>query len=234
LECDGERWHYDKVEEDLARQALLERLGWTFVRIRGSTFYRDRSPHREQAMKPVFDKLQEFGIEPFTQKESEPSEMVHDLLEAIKRRASEIKVRGQDDVVRQAQMPLPVAGVGSRPLSSKSAVYAEVPISSRVNEQPNLSNAFRESNPLSQTPLSAAHQPKSAHVHGVNDSEEVPKASVLPPLRKGVRIEHVSFGLGTVLAVRSFGDAAYELEVKFDESKVVKVIKPLASNLKVL
>jgi very-short-patch-repair endonuclease len=64
VECDGERWHYDKVEEDLARQALLERLGWTFVRIRGSVFYRDRSPGREEAIKPLLDKLQALEIFP--------------------------------------------------------------------------------------------------------------------------------------------------------------------------
>jgi very-short-patch-repair endonuclease len=27
IECDGDRWHYDKVAEDLTRQAQLERLG---------------------------------------------------------------------------------------------------------------------------------------------------------------------------------------------------------------
>ncbi|MEP6878422.1 MAG: AAA domain-containing protein [Nitrosospira sp.] len=64
VECDGERWHYDKVEEDLARQALLERLGWKFVRIRGSVFYRDRNPSRKDAMRPVFERLRQIGILP--------------------------------------------------------------------------------------------------------------------------------------------------------------------------
>ena len=64
IECDGERWHYDKVEEDLARQALLERLGWKFVRIRGSVFYRDKSLNRENAMRPVFERLQQMCIAP--------------------------------------------------------------------------------------------------------------------------------------------------------------------------
>lgn len=39
LECDGERWHgEDKLEEDMNRQSILERLGWRFIRIRGSEF----------------------------------------------------------------------------------------------------------------------------------------------------------------------------------------------------
>ena len=42
----------------MARQAILERLGWTFTRIRGSAFFRDE----EQAMRPVFERLDELGI----------------------------------------------------------------------------------------------------------------------------------------------------------------------------
>lgn len=44
----------------MARQAILERLGWTFTRIRGSAFFRDE----EQAMRPVFERLDELGIAP--------------------------------------------------------------------------------------------------------------------------------------------------------------------------
>jgi hypothetical protein len=44
----------------MARQAILERLGWTFARIRGSAFFRDP----EAAMKPVFARLQSLGIAP--------------------------------------------------------------------------------------------------------------------------------------------------------------------------
>ncbi|HJY85152.1 MAG TPA: DUF559 domain-containing protein, partial [Candidatus Binatia bacterium] len=37
IECDGDRFHpTEKLPEDMARQAVLERLGWTFARIRGS------------------------------------------------------------------------------------------------------------------------------------------------------------------------------------------------------
>src|SRR5581483_11263895 len=37
VECDGDRYHPpEKLADDLERQAILQRLGWTFVRIRGS------------------------------------------------------------------------------------------------------------------------------------------------------------------------------------------------------
>lgn len=59
IECDGDRYHpIEKLAEDLARQAVLERLGWQFVRIRGSAFYRNS----ETAMRPVFDRLTELAI----------------------------------------------------------------------------------------------------------------------------------------------------------------------------
>lgn len=61
VECDGDRWHpIEKLADDMARQAILERLGWTFTRIRGSAFFRDE----EQAMRPVFERLDELGIAP--------------------------------------------------------------------------------------------------------------------------------------------------------------------------
>jgi len=61
VECDGDRWHpIEKLSDDMARQAILERLGWTFTRIRGSAFFRDE----EQAMRPVFERLDELGIAP--------------------------------------------------------------------------------------------------------------------------------------------------------------------------
>jgi len=61
IECDGDRWHpQEKLEEDMARQAILERLGWRFVRIRGSQFFRDP----DGAMKIVFARLQDLDIPP--------------------------------------------------------------------------------------------------------------------------------------------------------------------------
>lgn len=61
IECDGDQFHDpDRLREDLERQAVLERLGWTFVRIRGSLFFRDE----ERALAPVLRRLQELGIAP--------------------------------------------------------------------------------------------------------------------------------------------------------------------------
>jgi hypothetical protein len=61
VECDGERDQSpEQLQEDMGRQAILERLGWQFVRIRGSVFFRDEA----RAMKTVFRRLEELGITP--------------------------------------------------------------------------------------------------------------------------------------------------------------------------
>jgi very-short-patch-repair endonuclease len=61
VECDGDRYRTpESLGEDIARQAVLERLGWEFVRIRGSAFYRDP----DAALRRVFDRLEELGIRP--------------------------------------------------------------------------------------------------------------------------------------------------------------------------
>ena len=63
VECDGDRYHpIEKLAEDMNRQAILERLGWKFARIRGSAFYRNP----DQAMESVFTRLDELAILPNT------------------------------------------------------------------------------------------------------------------------------------------------------------------------
>ncbi len=87
LECDGERYHYtaEKIAEDMERQAILERSGWVFVRIRGSEYYQNP----EIAIDRICSELSEHGIRPnygHTQELSNNNE----LLDRVKQRASEI------------------------------------------------------------------------------------------------------------------------------------------------
>ena len=83
LECDGDKWHpIEKLTEDMERQAILERLGWTFARIRGSAFYR----RPEEALCPVFDQLDSMGIQPCFGEEPAPvsaSTLVRELEDII-------------------------------------------------------------------------------------------------------------------------------------------------------
>jgi hypothetical protein len=72
VECDGDRYRsLESLSEDTARQSILERLGWQFVRIRGSAFYRDP----DMALRRVFDKLDELGITPTRSAEASEDEV---------------------------------------------------------------------------------------------------------------------------------------------------------------
>ena len=57
IECDGDIYHtLEDYEKDMARQGVLERCGWKFVRIRASQFYYDR----ENSMRELIDKVKEY------------------------------------------------------------------------------------------------------------------------------------------------------------------------------
>lgn len=91
IECDGEQFHGpEKLQEDLERQAILERLGWTFVRIRGSLFFRDEG----RALQPVFRRLQELNITP--ELVPSPTPATHpqaEVVERVIRRAEELRLQ---------------------------------------------------------------------------------------------------------------------------------------------
>ena len=88
VECDGDRYHpLEKLGEDMERQAILERMGWTFSRIRGSEFFRDA----DRALAPVFAKLKSLEILPIGEvKKNEPSSS-NELTAQVIRRAEELR-----------------------------------------------------------------------------------------------------------------------------------------------
>lgn len=88
IECDGERYHSGeaKIREDMERQAILERIGWRFIRIRGSEYFRNP----EKTMVRVIAELDKFGIEPEDQNAASAETRTTELLERTKVRAAEI------------------------------------------------------------------------------------------------------------------------------------------------
>ena len=90
IECDGDRYYpLEKLPQDMDRQAVLERMGWIFARIRGTEFFRNP----ERAMKSVYDKLQHLeispnGTSPSTAKKSQP---LAGLIERVISRAEELR-----------------------------------------------------------------------------------------------------------------------------------------------
>jgi very-short-patch-repair endonuclease len=61
VECDGDRWHGpERWEHDQRREAQLRRAGWSFWRIGGSAFYRNKN----EALEGLWKFLEEAGIKP--------------------------------------------------------------------------------------------------------------------------------------------------------------------------
>jgi very-short-patch-repair endonuclease len=93
IECDGDRYHpLEKLQEDLDRQSILERMGWVFTHIRGTEFLRNP----DQAMKSVLEKLRSLEISPVDSKREVPKKVQPprtDLIDRIVRRAEELRQR---------------------------------------------------------------------------------------------------------------------------------------------
>ena len=85
IECDGERYHSgeEKVREDMQRQAILERIGWKFIRIRGSQFFKDS----DSEMSKVINQLNDMKIYPEDENNLE-NVRTSELLEKVKLESS--------------------------------------------------------------------------------------------------------------------------------------------------
>lgn len=90
IECDGDKYHTDEqLESDMNRQAILERLGWRFIRIRGSQFFQDEVG----TMNHVMTKLNEAEIYP--EQNEDDSQAVEELLKETIIREAESILRGK-------------------------------------------------------------------------------------------------------------------------------------------
>jgi len=90
IECDGDRYHpIEKLPEDMERQAILERLGWRFVRLRGSHFF--RAP--DEAMEAVFERLRDREIPPELEAPRPVPDVAenHPLIRRVESRAAELR-----------------------------------------------------------------------------------------------------------------------------------------------
>lgn len=73
VECDGDQYHGPEMwVEDLQRQRILERAGWTFWRCWGSSFVRDPNA----CMNDLFAVLSGLGIEPIGALDTDLSDVV--------------------------------------------------------------------------------------------------------------------------------------------------------------
>lgn len=172
IECDGEQWHSgeEKIREDMERQTILERLGWRFIRIRGSEFYRDS----EKSIERIISELAKFGIEPENASESESHDRETELLKRVKARAATIlnnesAVQPEQDQVTIAAALNPKAIVPDRatpkPLTvpddiakgSQSKLPASVPEEKPKPVEPTTTKPTVPKHPEQSATLPAAH-----------------------------------------------------------------------------
>lgn len=104
IECDGEAYHSsdEQIRKDLERQIILERIGWSFIRIRGSEYYKSKNNTLESLEEQLLLK----GICPY---ENNIGEIVTDsVVSEIKNEIQKLfesnkdksfKVRDLDDVL---------------------------------------------------------------------------------------------------------------------------------------
>lgn len=85
IECDGDLNNSgkDSIKEDMERQTILERLGWRFIRVRGSEYY----SNPEETIKKIIRELSEFDIKTEKIDETHPKNL---LKEKLVKRAEEI------------------------------------------------------------------------------------------------------------------------------------------------
>lgn len=108
IECDGDRYHpIEKLAEDMNRQAILERLGWKFARIRGSAFYRDP----DKAMESVFRRLEELEILPNTANDVSKNYQDSSLIEELKSIISNGFVKDSFDTLTEVLIDHELNGV---------------------------------------------------------------------------------------------------------------------------
>jgi hypothetical protein len=94
-QCDGDRaFDPEVLAEEMDRQITLERLGWDFLRVRGSEFY--RAP--ELTLKKLERRLAELELRPLRPDETAtPPSTGHEPLDAkVRKRAEQIRTRWKD------------------------------------------------------------------------------------------------------------------------------------------
>jgi hypothetical protein len=111
IACDGDCWCPEEyLAEDMARQAILEHLGWRFWHIRGSQFFRDP----ERALDALFARLRLLEIPPeAAQSNAHPlGEDSPTLQDRIIQRATELRQEWMAHSGRQDAQPKPAVVSG--------------------------------------------------------------------------------------------------------------------------
>lgn len=232
IECDGDTFHDLNVEEDLGRQVLLERLGWKFSRIRASDFYRD-SPHKHaNALTPVFQMLQNLGIEPSESRiDSESTDAANELIERVKRLAASFEAEASETLMlttSHSKKPT-IFESSSKIPDQESAVEAVLPIDQVINHSGSAKLHQKSDRPIANPLDDQSHEieilqnsPSQQVLFSLFTAEKTSSEETSfsgknkMPVRFKIndRVEHEKFGLGTVSAIIGSGESQ-ALQIQF-------------------
>jgi very-short-patch-repair endonuclease len=128
LQCDGDREQtMEAVEEEMGFHQMLRRLGWDFIRVRGSEFFRDR----DMAIEKLQRRLKEVGIAPIdpdadaqaNKADKESKQSAEPLHKRVIKRAELIRNRWKD-IPSPAEVHRPV---GADPVGHSPDTGANLP-----------------------------------------------------------------------------------------------------------
>jgi len=197
IECDGERYHSGeaKVREDMERQTILERLGWRFIRIRGSEYFRNP----EQAIARVVKELTDYEIFPEAdQTVAERDDSNWDLLKRVKIRAGQILADTPEDTKTVDMDTIAAALHTTAPISEptqrqeKSVPVKQQVVSAEKKSTTEKPKAGRHSEKKQKTPAEGtAAAPKKSEPEQLSFVDEKP-VSVAPVLRSPVMVPTTS------------------------------------------
>ena len=59
VDCDSEKWKEEsELEEEMTKQIILERIGWSFIYVGATTFYADEDNELQKLIQQVKEKLE--------------------------------------------------------------------------------------------------------------------------------------------------------------------------------
>jgi len=124
VECDGDgKYDHDTIVEELNKQSVLERLGWRFVRLRASEYYRDP----EAFLNDLTAVLKKLSVKP-----GKSSQKTEDLTERVIARAKELVAQwdaeaaspsdgAAEELIEEAEDILPEEGEAIEPAQATEA-----------------------------------------------------------------------------------------------------------------
>lgn len=181
IECDGDAWHGpDRYEADMARQRMLERCGWTFIRIRGSVFY----ANPPKAIDDLVSAIRAHGLEPclMSDDHAAPRDWVqeisgHECMVALGTRAADSTANG---VVQQQELFSTDSEDPSPHEVAAAMLKANV---TKANEGPTIHSTTR-SNPVSVQRLLEASKPEDDELGTPSTSPKARSLAARPTLRQ--------------------------------------------------